>query len=539
MTTEYGVTYSGYVVKTQAEINAEAQDALANVKDPVTGESLQANLSDPSDIVSQIVGIVLEGVSNGVLIDQAAYNQYDPGKATGDALSSLVLINGVPRHPASKSTVNLNFTGTPSTSGFMVTGIVGAIGSFTAVDDASFSITIDSVQEDITSLDFTAAVDYDDVADIIQTAIQAVASGGYTDATVTASASTGATVLFTFTSGSYGDDSTVSVLSAVAPATGTDISGSGFLNGQSGAITNGIGYTIDAGLEISDSNRVNIWETDVDFTFNKLGVADNVETSCQKRGAIAANPGTLTQLISASGDVDTVTNPLAAVLGRAVEDDNTLRRRRDLSTYAPSIGLVGSLSAALKAIDGVMFARVYNNITLTTDANGLDGKSVGCVVVGGNTTEIGQTIFQRVSTGVSTSGNTTVTFQDNLGETYDIKFYRPTSISIDIQVNITLIEGDVFPTDGVQQIKDAIVAYAVGGAAALGITEGFDNNGFPPGQDVILSLLYTPINSVPGHEITSIEMKKSSDPDLEPENVPIAFNEVSNIIAANIEVNVA
>jgi uncharacterized phage protein gp47/JayE len=536
MAQQYGVTYEGYVTKTQAQINAEAQDALAEVKDPVTGESLQANLSDPSDIVSQIVGIALEGVANGVLIDQAAYNQYDPGKATGDALSSLVLINGVPRHPASQSTVSLNFTGTPSTSGFMVTGVVAEIADFLLIDDGSFSISIDGVQEDVVDLDFTAAVDYDDVAQIIETELQAVGAGGYSDATVEASAATGTDVVFTFTSGSYGDDSAVSVLSAVSPSTGTDISGVAYLNGQTGAITNGVGYTVAEGLQVTDSNRVNIWATDADFTFDLEGVANNIAATCTKRGAIAANPGTLTRLVTGADDVDTVTNQLAATPGNPVESDNKLRRRRDLSTYAPSIGLVGSLSAALKAINGVVFARVYNNIELTTDSNGLPGKSTACVVVGGSNTEIGQTIFQRLSVGPSTVGNTTVTFEDNLGQTYDINFYRPTAIAIDIQVTITLIEGDIFPTDGVAQMKKAIVDYAVGGASALGITEGFDNNGFPPGQDVILSLLYTPINSVPGHEVVTLLMKKTTDEDLLPDNIVIGFNEVASIIAANIEV---
>lgn len=534
--TTYGVTDTGYVVKTQAQINAEAQTALAQVKDPVTGESLQANLSDPSDIVSQIVGITLEGVANGVLIDQAAYNAFDPGKATGDALSSLVLLNGVPRKPATRSTVNLNFTGTPSTSGYMVTDTVGAVADFILVSDGSFSITIDGVQEDITAIDFTSCIDYTDVAFVIQEKLQAVASGGYTLATVTASAATGSAVVFTFTSGSYGDSSAVSVLSAVIPPIGTNLSDATYLNAEAGTITNGVGYTVNAGLQVSDSNRVNIWTTTEVFTFNTSGVANGIPAQCTVRGAITANPGTLTRLVSVAGDVTSVTNPLAATVGRPVEDDNSLRRRRDLSTYAPSIGLVGSLSAALKAIVGVTFVRVYNNITMSTDANGLDPKSVGCVVVGGDDTEIGQTIFQRLSVGPSTSGNTTVTFEDNLGESYDINFYRPTAVDIDIQLTITLIEGDVFPTDGVNQIKNAIVAYAVGGASALGITEGFDNNGFPPGQDVILSLLYTPINSVPGHEVVTLLMKKTGDPDLEPFNVPIAFNEVANIIAANIEV---
>ena len=93
--TDFGVTSTGYVVKTLEQMNTETQEALEQVTDPATGENLQVNLSDPSDIVSQLTAIILEQIAQGVLIDQAAYNQFDPAKATGDALSSLMLINGL------------------------------------------------------------------------------------------------------------------------------------------------------------------------------------------------------------------------------------------------------------------------------------------------------------------------------------------------------------------------------------------------------------------------------------------------------------
>lgn len=296
--------------------------------------------------------------------------------------------------------------------------------------------------------------------------------------------------------------------------------------------------TVSAGIQVSDSNRQLFWQTTQDITFDALGDATGITASCTTRGANSANAGTLTVLITPNVDINTVTNPEAAVVGDNEETDNSLRRRRDLSTYAPSIGLVGSLYSSLSAVPEVTFARVYNNITMSTDANGIPAKSVACVVVGGDDEEIAQTIFQRISAGVSYDGNTNITFVDNQNFEYTVSFWRPTSIPIYVEVNLSLIEGDVFPDDGVQSIKDAIVAYSLEGAAGLGITQGFDNVGFPPGQDVILSRLYTPINSVPGHEITSL-LIGTNPAALAASDIAIAFNEVSDFQVINIEVNIA
>ena len=377
----FGVTDEGYVVKTQAEINQEAEADLEMITDPATGETLQADLSDPTDIVSQISAIALEGVADGVLVDQAAYNQFDPGKATEDALSSLVMINGIRRKQPTASTVLLDFTGTPD---------------------------------------------------------------------------------------------------AVIPS----------------------------GIQVSALNSEIIWLVESSFTFDGAGTGTlaPVTATSQTLGAVFANSGTLTTLVTGNNDITTVNNPADALPGNEEESDNALRRRRDLSTYAPSIGLVGSLDAAIKDITDVVFSRVYNNITTSIDANGLDPKSVGCVVLGGDDDEIAQTIIQRVSIGPSFSGDTTVSIEDNLGNVTDVKFYRPEQIPIRIEIDTDNLNDGTFPDNGVALIKEAIVAYSIGGATALGITEGFDIDGFPPGQDILLSRLYTPINSVPGHNVTRLEI---------------------------------
>lgn len=130
---------------------------------------------------------------------------------------------------------------TTAQAGYLITGVVGGISSFTGVDDGSFRVSINGVANNITALDFTAATDYDDVAEIIEDALQDVATGGYTLATVTASASTGTSVQFTIKSGTTGDSSVVSQLSTATASVGTDISGSGFLNGVTGTVV--LGYT--------------------------------------------------------------------------------------------------------------------------------------------------------------------------------------------------------------------------------------------------------------------------------------------------------
>lgn len=533
----FGVTSTGYVLKTQEVINQELEEALKQVTDPVTGETLNVNLSDPSDIVTQIVSIVSEQIADGFLVDQAAYNQFDPGKATEDALSSLVLINGIFRFPAEKSVVFMNFTGSPSTIGNFQTQTIGALASFTAVSDGEFQITIDGQTEDITGLDFTTATGYNDVASIIELALQAVGTGGYLNSTVLASSDT-APATITITSGTFGDNSTVSVLGTVLAPAGTDVSTITYLNGTNGIVTPGISKTVPAGLQFSNSSRATIWETVNDFTFDLNGEAQNIEAKSQQRGEIKANAGTLTQLISISTIIDTLSNPLPAQPGQNVETDNRLRRRRDLSTFAPSIGLVGSLDANLKATVGVEFSRVYMNIDTIADANGIAPKTVGCVVQGGDDQEIAQVIFERASLGVNFSGNTTFEFKDKLGTIYTIRWYRPIVVPVEIEVNISIIAGTgAFPDDGAEQIKEAIVAYFSGGASSLGITDGFDIVGFPPGQDVLISRLFTPINSVPGHTVNTITMKRISDPPpLTANDIPIAFNEVSSIETDDITI---
>ncbi len=114
-----------------------------------------------------------------------------------------------------------------------------------AISDGSFTISIDGVSEDLTTLDFTGGeTTLEDIADSLQTALQAIGTGGYTAATCTHDGNR-----FFITSGTTGATSTISFLTIVSPASGTDISSLLQMQQGEGTKSDGIiGETITASL---------------------------------------------------------------------------------------------------------------------------------------------------------------------------------------------------------------------------------------------------------------------------------------------------
>ncbi len=140
------------------------------------------------------------------------------------------------------STVSVLSTVTPSTDGGSLRcGTAGLLAAFTPISDGSFEADIDGVMVDITGLDFTSDLSLNAVAATIQAGLVA---GGYV----------GATVIFTvdhfvIKSGTTGIASTVPLLVAVSPPTGTDVAGGGFISGTVGLALSQPGYV--AGTDIS------------------------------------------------------------------------------------------------------------------------------------------------------------------------------------------------------------------------------------------------------------------------------------------------
>ena len=279
---------------------------------------------------------------------------------------------------------------------------------------------------------------------------------------------------------------------------------------------------IPAGSLISTSDTDSQFSIDADITITG-GVGSGTATAVLS-GAVNAIAGTLTNIDTPLAGWDSVTNAADADLGVNEESDAELRIRRRLSlaTGAGSI-LESILAAVLNVTDVTAVAVIENDTNATVD--GVPAHSFHTVVNGGLDQDIADVIWNKKPTGIQAFGSTTLPVVDSQGFSHDISFSRPTVINIYIDVAITALVG--FPTDGNDQIKQAIVDYAAGIL--------IENRGFDIGEDVIYSEIYVPINTVEGVQVDSLEIGIAPSPS-GTSTISIGADQVSDFDTVRINV---
>jgi uncharacterized phage protein gp47/JayE len=151
---------------------------------------------------------------------------------------------------------------------------------------------------------------------------------------------------------------------------------------------------------------------------------------------------------------------------------------------------------------------------------GLPGKSFEAIVLGGVDQVIREQIWDSKPAGIEAHGAVIGTITDSQGIVHTIKFSRPTSVPIWIDVTVT-VDPLVFPSDGAARIKQAIVDF--GDAFALG-------------QDVIRSQLFCPIQDVPGVlDVTLLELGTAPFP-AGTVNLPMATRQLAAFDTSRIVV---
>ena len=283
-----------------------------------------------------------------------------------------------------------------------------------------------------------------------------------------------------------------------------------------------VGVVVPLGSIIKTSDTEQEFTLDSDVTLTG-GPADAGTVTSVLSGEISALTGTLTVISTPIAGWTSVTNAADATLGRDEETDEELRIRRSKSTAISSQSIVDGIFSTLSALDDVAGVSVLENTTAVDIASPVSilAHGIHAIVDGGDDDEIAEAIFNTRSAGSQMTGSVTVVVVDIQGQNNDIKFSRPTEMDILIQVDVT--SDDEFPSNGDQLIKDALVAY---GAANLNI-----------GDDVTLSRLYTPINSLAGGSVSALQISISPDP-LGTVDLTIELDEIAKITDANITVNV-
>ncbi len=256
---------------------------------------------------------------------------------------------------------------------------------------------------------------------------------------------------------------------------------------------------------------------------------------CTVFGPIDPDPGTVVVIQTPVPGWKNVTNGETISVGTAEETDLELRRRQQQSTTNTAYRHIEAIRAAVLNVPGVTFCRAYQNSTLATDARGIPGKDVAVVAVGGDDRAIAEAMFYEFGISQVGHGNRTEVFYDDQMIAYPISFSRPVERDINVRIILEVVvdEGiQVFPSNGPELIKAAILDFAVAGHTPC---EPLGNSGFPPGQDIIRSYLYSPINSIGGARVVSIELGVDGGA-LAEQDITIAWDEIGIFAAERIEV---
>lgn len=283
------------------------------------------------------------------------------------------------------------------------------------------------------------------------------------------------------------------------------------------------GVPVAAGQLVSNDGSLQV-KTLTSFTFDGVGNA-TVFADLTQIGAIPVGAGVLTTIDTPVTGWDTVTNPSSGIEGRLREDDGPLRIRRAKSTAAASQNIIEALIGAVGNVVGVTNLIVLENDNDPVDGNGVPGHKFEVIVSGGADLDVGDAIWTNKPTGIGSNGSSSVIIPDSQGLPHTINFTRPTDK--DIFVIVTLNKRLDYPADGDDLMKQAIVDYSNGLLVP--------GRSFSVGEDVIYSELYTPINTVDGHDIVDLRIGFAAAP-TGTINLPIAIREVSLFTVANISV---
>ncbi len=283
------------------------------------------------------------------------------------------------------------------------------------------------------------------------------------------------------------------------------------------------GTLIPEGTLVSHISSQEQFSTEADVTIT--GGTATVTAASINTGIIEASAGTLTEIETPITGLNSVTNNDDANVGSERETDAELRARRLRSLAISAQSTVDSLYAVVSNLDFVTQVTVLENDTDVVDSNGLPPHSVQIIVVGGLDEDIGNAIWLNKPAGITSFGDESVVISDSQGLSHTINFSRPDTV--DIYVSIELTKFSNYPANGDDLIKQAIVDYANGALV--------DGRGFGLGDDVIFSELYTPINSIVGHQIDELYIGIAASPTGQI-NIPIAIGEISNFTTANIEI---
>ena len=474
-----GVTDAGFVIKRLADILADDRALAVQLFQDLVQPGDNVDVSD-SSALGRLISLAAPSEADLWEAAQEVYAAFDPNSATGIALDNLVAYAGITRKEQ-----------TFTTSSILVAG------------DTNTLIPVgQTVSSSTTGEQFTT---------VGAISLSPSNASGITVSVVTLQDSTAYTITYANTTTS----NTITYTSdASATAAEILVGLQSVIAGAHPTLTSSVvGTTLV--IDRNDIFQTVNFTTSVNLGISKVRTVG--EVVAVESGIIEQPANTIDTILTPMLGWDSVNNPVAATPGEDRETDEELRLRFRNGKFDRATNTLDAIYSALINTDGVTEVTIYENDTSVVDGNGVPAHSFLPIVSGGLSTDIANAIWDNKPIGILSYGNTTVSISDVQGFPHDISFSRPDPVVIYISMNITT---DVnFPPNGNDAIKSALIEY-------------FTAN-FGTGDDVIYSRLYTPINSIVGHEVVSLTIGTSPAP-VGTSNIVIAFDEIASLNTTNI-----
>lgn len=181
----------------------------------------------------------------------------------------------------------------------------------------------------------------------------------------------------------------------------------------------------------------------------------------EEPGPVDAPASTDWEVVSTTDGWDAVASVDDAELGEFEEDDPTVRDRLTL-TDSVGRGTEPAIYARLYEVPGVTSVVVDNNRGLAPNVNGVPGKTVESLVIGGEDEVIAEVLHETYECDSGSFGNTTVTFTNRFDKEITIQFSRVDELQMFAEVNLTTTGAEVpLPSDYEAQVRAAVGARAL------------------------------------------------------------------------------
>lgn len=280
------------------------------------------------------------------------------------------------------------------------------------------------------------------------------------------------------------------------------------------ALTGVAGTVIPEGTQASTSVG-DLFSTLSSVTLDGSGNA-TVNFASIQFGAIPCAAAALTTIVTNILGWETVTNATAGVLGTTTQSDQAARALRNNTLGFQGVSLPVAMTSALYAVDGVKSLSFQENISDSTQTiNGISmiSHSIYACVDGGSDLDVASAMLENKSSGCGWNGSTTVeVIEPASGQTYEVKFDRPSVIGILVKITTT--------NGGTANIMQAVLDYA------NGLISGFP--GFVVGADVSPWEIAGAITTIyPNYYISKVELSLVSPIVYSTDSIPIAVNQVA------------